>query len=294
MKSFFTAILCFLLLLGSFVSCNPHSSAIESATFDSLAIDTIKPLFSSCDKPACHLIIKMEVPVDPTPKATCSAIERFVSQLPKDGTLDEEAEGSIEMMVNAYARHYILDYLTNGTDAIDNYGGDTLAAANWMSYEEKVLGSVLYNKDGFLSYQVRTESYTGGAHGNAAVTNDVLDYATLMPVNLGDLFTEASLPLVNEKIQEDLVRQYSFSTMEELEASGLFFSPSEVEATENFYVDQQGVTWMYDPYDIAPYSTGEVSVSLAWKDIVSLLNSDSPLQAMAQQYSATSNPQASK
>lgn len=285
MKGFFIAILCLMLLLCSFVSCNHTPNGIESATFDSLTIDTTKTLFSTSSRPACHLVIKMDVPVDPTPKKVCEAIERFVSLLPKDGAFEEASEGSIETMAHAYAKSYIMDYLTNGPSAIDNYDGDTVAAANWMSYEEKVIGKVVYNANSLLSYQVRTESYSGGAHGNTGVDNAVLDLKTLNAIALGDIFTDVSMQEVNKLLRNNIVRQYGCVSMEELEGTGYFFSPNEIEASENFYLDENGITWMYDPYDIAPYSTGEVSVTVSWSDLHTLIAPDSPVQDFANQCS---------
>jgi len=277
MKSFFTAILLLSLLLCSFVSCNPKPTAIESATFDSLTIDTIKPLFRSCTKPACHLYLRMDVPVSPTPETTAQAIERFVSLIPKEGAFEQSSDGTVQSMAHAYVRSYLMDYLRNGPEAIDNYGGDTLAAANWMSYEESVEGRAIFNARGLLSYQIRTESYTGGAHGNTNIDNAVLDMTTMSRVSLGDIFTDGTLREVNELMRQTLVREYGCQTLDELADKGLFFAPAEIEATENFYVDGEGITWNFDPYDIAPYSMGEVQISLPWSQLSSLVLLDSPV-----------------
>ena len=125
MKSFFASILGLFLLLGCLVSCEHKAPTVQSVTFDTLTVDTICPLFHSYDKPACHLSIKMAKPEAQTPAEIMLAIESFISTLPKDGSFEEEANGSIESMVNAYVRDYIMQYLNEGHDAIGQHEGET-------------------------------------------------------------------------------------------------------------------------------------------------------------------------
>ncbi len=280
MKGFLIAILSILLLLSSLVSCDHKVAMVESVTFDTLSVDTICPLFHSYDKPACHLSIKMAKPVETTSNATLHAIERFISTLPKDGSFDTEANGSVETMVHAYVKSYILQYLSEGFDALGHHEDEEenyKAASTWMNYEEKVVGSVLFNAFGVLSYQVVTDSFTGGAHGNRTIDNGVFVLSTLDQINLSDLFNETKISAVNERIRIKLMEQNGCKTLEELAEKGHFPSPDEITATDNFYVDEEGITWTYDPYEIAPYSVGEVNISLPWSQVYSYMSEDSPL-----------------
>ena len=285
MKRFFTAVLCILLLLGSLVSCK-HKAApmLQGVTFDTLTIDTICPLFHSYDKPNCHLVIKMAKPEAQTPEETMLAIEQFISVLPKDGSFENDANGSVESMVNAYVKEYIMLYLNEGHDAIGQHEGETVeeeAASSWMNYEEKVVGSILYNADGLLSYQVTTDSFTGGAHGNKTIDNGVFNLNTLKQVGLSDVFNENFLSDLHATLRNKLMQQNNCTSMEELAEKGQFTSPNEIEATENFYVNEEGITWTYDPYEIAPYSVGVVQISLTWDEVSPFLATDSPVMVLA-------------
>jgi hypothetical protein len=72
------------------------------------------------------------------------------------------------------------------------------------------------------------------------------------------------------------------TTVDSLSELG-FFSPREIDLTENFYIDARGVTWQYNPYDIAPYSLGVITVTLTWDQLYPYLLEESPLIALAQQ-----------
>lgn len=286
MKSFFTAILCLMLLVCSFVSCNRTKSPSESVAFDTLSLDTICPLFKNYPKPACHLSFNLSVPAPTVNQGTRDVIERFLCMMPKDGALVEQSVGQVSEMVRIYVKDYLMSYLSEGPNAIDNYGGDTLAAATWMSYEENVNGIVVYNANGFISYQIRTDSYTGGAHGNSSINNAVLSLHSGEAISLSDLFSDTSMSELNALIQQKLALQNNCQSIEELAEKGLFFAPAEIEATENFYFDAQGITWMFDPYDIAPYSMGEIRVSIDWSEALPLLDEESEVKPLAKLYSS--------
>lgn len=261
------------------VSCVGDKNNQQSVTFDSIAVDTVCPLFTSCDKPACHLTVKMEVPAADTDEELGLAIERFISMLPKDGAFDETSDGRVETMINAYMRSYVMQYLSEGPNAIDSYGGNMEAAATWMSYEENVEGKALYNDDGMLSYQVRVVSYTGGAHDNTKTYNGVFHLEDRETLSLASFFEYETLEDLNEMLRLRLAKQYGCESVEELESKQIFFAPAEIEATENFYVDDTSINWTFDPFDIAPYSTGVVVISLTWDEVSALLKKDAPFYA---------------
>jgi len=233
----------------------------------------------------------MAKPVDNTSAETLHAVERFISSITKDGSFEMDANGSVESMVRVYVKSYIMQYLSEGHDAIGQHETEAEeheAASTWMNYEEKVWGRILFNEDCFLSYQVFIESFSGGAHSNKSYDNGVFNLATLEQIALTDLFSEVSMNEVNEMAHHKLMVQYGCNTNEELSEKGLFLSPNEIELNDNFYINKQGITWTYNPYEIAPYSVGEVQICLTWDEVRPLLISDSPLIDFATQNSTNS------
>lgn len=281
MRSFFVAVLTVCTLLSCLVSCHEKSSGEVSVTFDTITVDSVCTLFRNYDKPACHIAVSLPVPAPVTSDELRSSIERFITLLPKDGAMADESSVTVSAMVDSYVHQYLMDYLGQGPDAIASYGEDMDAAATWMSYEEIVTGEVVYNTDGILSYQVRTYSYTGGAHGSSAVDNGVFDIKTLTQVTLSNVFAQDSMPAVNQLLRQKLAAQYECASIDELVQKDLFFSVGEIEATENFMVNADGISWMFDPCDIAPFSMGEVQIALAWQEVAPFLLPDTPLLAIA-------------
>ncbi len=147
-------------------------------------------------------------------------------------------------------------------------------------------GNILFNADGIISYQVVSDSYTGGAHGNMTVDNGVFDLKTMQQLSIANVFNDAVLPELHAMLQNKLMLQNDCNSIDELAEKGQFTAPNEIVATDNFYVNEDGITWTYDPYEIAPFSVGIVQITLSWDEVFPFLLSDTTVKTLAKKYSA--------
>ncbi len=273
----FFAILTSLLAFG----CNNKTSRPEenSVSFDTVSVDTVCRLNPDQQQPVCHLHICLARPVEAHGEVNIPAIEAFIVNMVKQGAFASAADLRLEKLIPLYTDNYIEQYRKEGNDLLANYTEQPQEAYKWLSFEERVEGKPLFNQFDFLSYQIVTGTYTGGAHEETMTKVSVLDLKTLFPLTLLDLFDLDVLPMVNEIIQQQLVKDYGCKTIEEL--GNYFLDPATIVATENFFIDQRGIIWMYDPYEIAPFAMGTIRVSVPWTDVRSLLLPDSPVIRIA-------------
>lgn len=114
---------------------------------------------------------------------------------------------------------------------------------------------------GWQSYCCSSTDYTGGAHGMFGETWRVFDLATGEEVEQGDLLADD----YDEEALSDLLYENVLEGLDEEEqADGLFGTP---EPNENFSVSDEGVTWHYNPYEIAPYAFGVLEATLTWEEL---------------------------
>jgi hypothetical protein len=268
-------------------ACQPRTQQAEEPilAFDTLSIDTICPLIMGDSlSPSCHFQLTMEYPTSAAKPELLHTAETFIVNLYfKD---DYAGMSPVEAALR-YRDNYLDNYLRDTTLVSELYGNDRDAAMRWMSYEEISTGRVLYVSDLFLSYAVDFYGYSGGAHGNRSVHNSVIDLNTACPIFLCDLFSVGATDEVSDLLRRQLAADQGCETPDQLADLG-FFSPREIDLTENFYVDDRGITWQYNPYDIAPYSFGIVSVTLTWDQIYPYLLEESPLIALAQETDSVS------
>lgn len=256
-------------ILVTLASCTHKSGVKGGESFDRITsskrvnVDTTMALYSTYLKPECHLVINFEIPESATSRKTLAAVNSLILSLTQDGNFINEKH-DVEEMISTYTKTYIKNYLEEGSEAIVLYGDDIKGAENWMSYEETCEGNVLYNSNGIFSYSVKTETYTGGAHGNSTNCVASLDLSSNSIISLDKLFDNHAKDQLQTMIVSKLSEHYQLLN-------------EDVEITDNFYVSDNGITFVYDPLELASYSDGEISLTFGWEEIKNLMMENSVL-----------------
>ena len=131
------------------------------------------------------------------------------------------------------------------------------AAAQWS---DSIEGYFAGQNGPFRSYIVNLTDFTGGAHSNSTTRALVFDVTDGSPVTLDDLF----VPDFNDVLTEILNRHVAESLSEE-DIEDLF-EPT-VSPTGNYILTSDSITFIYNPYEIGPYSIGTPSVSVPIKEL---------------------------
>ena len=103
--------------------------------------------------------------------------------------------------------------------------------------------------------------YTGGAHGFTGIGHDVFNMTTGEIVTEEDLFVEDYYGQVAELLAASL--EIYLAEIDE-DPEMMFSLP---EPNGNFAVSEEGITWTYNPYEIAPYSMGIIDLPVSWDEL---------------------------
>ncbi len=147
-------------------------------------------------------------------------------------------------------------------------GAQNKALLYSLASQLSVTDSVAYNKDGLLSLLLYYENYSGGAHaiyGYYTKSYDLDLQQTITPASLLDLsHQDKILDLVRAKIPEldstDSEVEHWASYAELVDTDRLF-------VPENLYLTDQGVTLVYNPYEVGPYAMGELIITLPYDQL---------------------------
>lgn len=249
---------------------------------DTLTVDTVCPLYRNYPKPACHLQMRVVVPEESVSPELRQSIVHFLSDLMNYTDDEGNAPADAETLVRGFTQAYLINYMREGKEAIENYDNDTLAVSTWMSYEENLDCQVTYNEGGMVCYRVQTYNYTGGAHGSTSVDCAVYDCQQMRRLHLDDVVGEESLPSVAELMRKSLMERYAVTSVDELVERG-FFAPQDIEPTQNFLIDGDGIVWCFDPVTLAPYSEGVIEVAVSWDALYPYISAESPVLALAKE-----------
>ncbi len=150
-----------------------------------------------------------------------------------------------------------------------NFNGEFGAAFNWQSFSES---RVVFNNKYILSLQVSRYEYTGGAHGFSSSEFRVIDLKSAKRLKLEDVFNKNYRSSLIKLIEQNLRTTFRISKEKTLEEGGLLVPA--VEPTENFFLTDKGIGFVYNPYEIAAYSYGNVEVFLSFDQVSKIIKED--------------------
>ncbi|RZL13756.1 MAG: DUF3298 domain-containing protein [Pedobacter sp.] len=140
---------------------------------------------------------------------------------------------------------------------------DATEGGGFLSYTKNTFGYIKYNEKGFVVIDQFRDDYTGGAHGYYFSTMHCFDVKEKRKLKLDDIVTLDSVAL--QPIVERFFReQYDLKPGEGL--SKVLFD-SHLPASANFYFNSNGLSFIYNPYEVASYAQGQLMVFLPFKDI---------------------------
>ncbi|EKN06113.1 hypothetical protein HMPREF1076_05315 [Parabacteroides goldsteinii CL02T12C30] len=270
-----------LFLISVFVSgCNigTKKTTDNDVTFDSISVDKTYHLLENPENPNCNLQINFTYPAKYDNKDILKKIQQqFVYSYFGDGYENLSPE-------EATAK-YTEDYLNNYKDLEDEYKAEVAKADEtpvgaWFSYFEMSSDDIAYNKNDILSYTVNFENYTGGAHGAHSFTNHVIDMKTGNLIKEDDIFIEGFQEDLAQILIDQIAKQNTVENPKELENIG-FFSIDEIFPNGNFLIDDNGITYTFNEYEIAAYVVGATNVHLPYEEIQYLLKKESPIAHLA-------------
>lgn len=269
--------LIFLFLISIFVSgCNTGTkkTANNHITFDSISVDNTYHLLGNPENPNCNLQINFIYPANYENEDVLKKIQKlFVSSYFGDDYESLSPEGAIAK--------YAEDYLNNYKELEEEYKAeiakvDEERVGAWFSYYETSSNDIAYNKNDILSYTVNFGEYTGGAHGAHSYTNHVIDLKTGELITEDDIFVDGFQEDLAQILVDRIAKENSVEKAKELENIG-FFSIEEIFPNGNFLVNDTGITYTFNEYEIAAYVVGATNVHLPYEEIQHLLKKESPI-----------------
>lgn len=155
-------------------------------------------------------------------------------------------------------------------------------------YEYDYSENIDYLDDNVLSVTATTYVYTGGAHGNSAIEKRVFDLNHHRQLTLDDIFSQNDIPGIMKLAKKQFLKDLNLSDQKSWEELGYWFKKEDsikVESkwltddgfylTQNFNVDNEGITFLYQPYEVTCYACGVPEFKLLWKDLGAFLAKDS-------------------
>lgn len=124
---------------------------------------------------------------------------------------------------------------------------------------------------GHVAYSVFTDIYTGGPHGNREIKYMNFDKSTGKYLNKEDVFDTAKEQLLIDLILKKIMSDRGCENIEQLHKISSINVVGELYVGNNFLLEDSGVTFVYNTYEIASYADGTIFVYLPYEDLKEIL-----------------------
>jgi len=167
----------------------------------------------------------------------------------------EETPGSLEEVATTYRENLIDEYITENGNPEEEVGV--------LTWEDKINGVFTVAYKDWQNYLLTYYSFRGGAHGIQTVSQLVFDKKTGNLVTENQLFREGFAEPVAELMRKAVKAEFEAEDPELLQLVEMDF----VVPNGNFSIGNNGIQWIFQPYEVGPYALGIVTAHVSWKDL---------------------------
>lgn len=245
---------CTALVLSMNTSCSKKGKNNNATDTLAYELKTLTTTHNNCniDSPECTYIT-YSYPVFRSGQASADSLNEYVRFI-----LGERTGGNTLQQTQD---NFISDYL--------RMTGDSDTAAAWYS-QTRI--DVPYQHNKIVSVKIEMDDYTGGPYSQLQTTYQVFDKTdNKVLIQTGLVKKDKAQELLT--IAEKAFRKDSeLDEATDLEKAGYWFTDNSFYLTENYCVTSDGITWLYNPGEIAPYSQGTIELFLDKEDLLPFIN----------------------
>ncbi|MCC8145840.1 MAG: DUF3298 domain-containing protein [Bacteroidales bacterium] len=125
------------------------------------------------------------------------------------------------------------------------------------------------NQNDLISYEVSIYTYDGGAHGMDADLGFVVRLSTAQNLSYEDIFTSDSKSGITSLLIRNLLESKGYQSTDQLKKDN--YETDLIVPNNNFYMDNEGITFIYTPYEIGPYSLGITKIKILYSELTDYL-----------------------
>lgn len=175
--------------------------------------------------------------------------------------------------MKAAANQFFKTYSDNNLEAYN-----TKFPVSTFSWDREQTAIIQFNKRNLVSIRYKNFAHTGGKRGleqNAVFTFDFEGFA---PIYLNDLFSSYSKEQLSDLLTETLKAKLGVNDTETLKNRGFYVDL--IPVTDNFYLNNEGLGFVYNPYEIAGGEQGIIEVFIQYHKLSPLLKSESIVERL--------------
>jgi hypothetical protein len=224
-------------------------------------------LCNDTTKGAININTNIEIPVCYHNETVLDSIRNtIISQLFSPDYISYSNDSVLGFFVN----DLVTDYKLNNTAMLNELDSFALYS---FSNEHFLDGFSLLSDENIYSYGINRYVFMGGAHGLNSQIFMNFNLNTGKKIIETDIFTEnyetELTEIIKNRIIEQSIEDSEIEEISDLEKTDYWVS--NIKPNANFYISEDGINYVFNPYEIAPYYMGTTEVNIPFERIKPLL-----------------------
>lgn len=175
---------------------------------------------------------------------------------------------AVDLYVDDFLKEYRSDITTFYMQGNESKEDDTHA---WLNYEIDIQTQTAVSRQGkVMNYVAEQSSYMGGAHPNFFASWLNFDIQTGSQLTLESIMNPDYEQKLLEALAYELQVKCNAESMEGVRDAG-YLNWSELYVPDNFLIKDEGLLFLYNPYEIASWSMGSTELMLTNETLKNIL-----------------------
>lgn len=200
-----------------------------------------------------------ESPVLPYQDSINSLIKTYISGIVSNGGGATEQNSDLSV-----------EYFEEAMDKFkDEYNRELELVEGGGVWQTQTFVDVFDENSEYAEVSMSTWSYSGGAHGNGWSEQHIYDIKTGRELLLSDFFS--NIDVLTKRAEAIFRADQELSEDISLTEAGFWFKDGKFKLNENFVFDENSIDFLYNQYEIAPYSAGTIIITIPMEQVKDLL-----------------------
>lgn len=131
--------------------------------------------------------------------------------------------------------------------------------------------TVIENSRQLFTIAHSEESYAGGAHPNSFTNWYHFNPSTGRQVTLDHIFKTGYNKKLTQLAEKKFRKRKNIPAGTSLEDAGYMFEDNTFYLPNNFRLNDKGILFRYNPYEVASYAEGAIEIQFAWEEIKDII-----------------------
>lgn len=181
------------------------------------------------------------------------------------------AKESIEGTPNNVFGAMVGEYQLYAKGYAEEWEKENNKSIDFSAFEQSRSTNPKFISKSLMSIVTGDYSYLGGAHGAYYIKYDNVNLLKGILIKQADLFQSEYNDKLATLIQKKITERNS--SKDEDDHIALLVRLHDVKPNDNFFFSKEGLTYVFNQYEIAPYAQGFVEIEIFYEDLLPLLNS---------------------